>query len=144
MKLFQNENIKDLIEIYKKFPQDKRVLIIIGAITGLIIFLFLLKLKLNNYSIIGGNFDFESTAFFGDFIGGVIGTIFTGAGFYFLYVTLAEQRKAIENQEQAFKTERFEARFFEMLNLHYYIKSLVFSLLIRLKFIKLIIKKSCF
>jgi hypothetical protein len=112
------EKTNSLLARYKESSLDTKVIINIVFISLLIIFIFLVKLIANGYFIIGGHFDFANTAQFGDFIGGVIGTIFTGAGFYFLYVTLTEQRKAIKNQEEAFKTERFEARFFEMLKIY--------------------------
>ncbi|WP_205334641.1 putative phage abortive infection protein [Flavobacterium fluviale] len=67
----------------------------------------------------------DATGQFGDFIGGVIGTILSGAGFYFLYITLVEQRKsiqeqkeALENQKISFEKERFEAKFFDLIKLH--------------------------
>lgn len=48
---------------------------------------------------------------FGDFIGGFIGTLFSLAGIFFLYLTLKEQR---EN----FNKERLENNFFEMIKFH--------------------------
>ncbi|UUF15231.1 MULTISPECIES: putative phage abortive infection protein [Flavobacterium] len=48
---------------------------------------------------------------FGDFIGGIVGTIFSLAGIFFLYLTLKEQR---EN----FTKERLENNFFEMIKFH--------------------------
>jgi uncharacterized membrane protein len=55
--------------------------------------------------------DFEKTGEFGDFIGGFVGTIFSAAGFIFLYLTLVDQR-------QSNRKERFESRFFELVKLH--------------------------
>lgn len=48
---------------------------------------------------------------FGDFIGGFVGTLFSLAGIFFLYLTLKEQR---EN----FNKERLENNFFEMIKFH--------------------------
>jgi len=48
---------------------------------------------------------------FGDFIAGVVGTIFTLAGFFLLYLTLKDQR-------DNFHRERLESTFFEMIKLH--------------------------
>lgn len=48
---------------------------------------------------------------FGDFIAGVVGTFFSLAGFFLLYLTLKDQR---EN----FHKERLESNFFEMIKFH--------------------------
>lgn len=55
--------------------------------------------------------DFSITGQFGDFIGGVVGTIISAAGFIFLYLTFKEQR-------ESFAKERFESKFFELIKLH--------------------------
>lgn len=47
----------------------------------------------------------------GDFIGGVIGTVFSLAGFFILVLTLTEQTKFANK-------ERFESKFFDLLKLH--------------------------
>lgn len=60
---------------------------------------------------INDEIDYNITGQVGTYIGGIIGTLFSGASFYFLYVTLIEQRKTFER-------ERFETRFFEMLKIH--------------------------
>ncbi|PTS95661.1 hypothetical protein DBR11_21010 [Pedobacter sp. HMWF019] len=73
-------------------------------------------------------FDATATGQFGDFIGGVIGTVINAFAFYFLYLTLTEQKKATEEQKtatdnqriatydqrKAFELERFESKFFEL------------------------------
>jgi hypothetical protein len=71
------------------------------------------------------NFDPSATGQFGDFVGGVIGTIINSAAFYFLYLNLSEQKKATDDQriatsEQraAFELERFESKFFELVKFH--------------------------
>jgi len=53
----------------------------------------------------------DKTGQVGDFIGGVIGTIFTLAGFLVLVLTLLEQTSFASK-------ERFESKFFELLKLH--------------------------
>lgn len=58
-----------------------------------------------------GDLSIETAGQFGDYIGGFIGTIFSIAGFIFLYLTLKEQR-------EAFRSERFETRFIEMVKFH--------------------------
>ena len=55
--------------------------------------------------------DLSITGFIGDFIGGVVGTFFSIAGFVILVITLRDQK-------EAFLKERFEQRLFEMIKLH--------------------------
>lgn len=108
----------DYYKIYKESPSDKKRLIEIVLLSIIILFIFLIKISVNGYWLWGGSLAFAETGQFGDFIGGVIGTIFSGAGFYFLYITLVEQRKAITSQKESFEKERFEAKFFDLIRLH--------------------------
>ena len=65
---------------------------------------FLISTALNGYSIwTHGDINFEVTGQFGDFVGGFLGTIINGAAFYFLYLTLNEQRKS--GITQSFETK---------------------------------------
>jgi len=57
------------------------------------------------------NIDYAITGQIGDFIGGIVGTIISIAGFYFLYITF-------NNQTKSFERERLESKFFNMINLH--------------------------
>lgn len=84
-------------------------LIVIGA-TITVWYLFLLKSD-GWHFISNEKVDIEKSGQFGDYIGGFVGTVFSLAGFIFLFLTLKEQR-------QAFKKERFENHFFELLKLH--------------------------
>jgi hypothetical protein len=58
-----------------------------------------------------GRVDIAKTGAFGDYVGGFIGTLFSLAGFVFLFLTLKEQRLS-------FQKERFENHFFELVKLH--------------------------
>ncbi|WP_166566559.1 putative phage abortive infection protein [Emticicia sp. CRIBPO] len=55
--------------------------------------------------------NFEATGQFGDYFGGVIGTLISLAALIFLFINLIEQRAS-------FKKERFETRYFEMIKFH--------------------------
>lgn len=105
------------------------LLVISIVITGY----FLGRIAVHGYWIWGdGKIQFEETGQVGDFIGGVVGTLISGAGFYFLYLTLNEQRKAINQQEKAvneqklaireqkmsFERERFESKYLDLVKLH--------------------------
>lgn len=78
----------------------------------IILFIFISKLS-NHYElpVLGESPNLDNSAKVGDFIGGVVGVLFSLAGVFLLVLTFAEQRNA-------FKKERFEARYFELLKIH--------------------------
>lgn len=83
--------------------------IIVG---GLISVYFFVSTSIDGYWIWGSNkTDFPTTGQFGDFVGGVVGTIFALAGTLLIFLSFYEQTK--QN-----KREAFEAAFFEMVHLH--------------------------
>ncbi|MXO06821.1 putative phage abortive infection protein [Flavobacterium sp. HBTb2-11-1] len=76
-------------------------------ITSAVIFGYFLIITIaNGYWIWGENLDFTATGQFGDFIGGFLGTVINAAAFYFLYLTLNEQRKS--GQQQSFETKIYD------------------------------------
>ncbi len=113
----KNKLIK-LKEYYINSSEDRKILLWSLGISFLIILFFLIKISFNGFWIWGGNLAFAETGQFGDFVGGVIGTIFSGAAFYFLYITLVEQRSASISQLNSFERERLESRFFELIKMH--------------------------
>jgi len=58
-----------------------------------------------------GKLEIDATGQTGEFIGGVVGTIFSLAGFVMLLLT-------IRQQNDSFQKERFETNFFELLKIH--------------------------
>lgn len=90
-----------------------RISSIIFVVIGILIFgCFLIKSSLDGYSVWPTlKTDYQVTGQFGDFVGGVIGTLFALAGTFLIYLTFQEQSK--EN-----KRSSFEAIFFEMIRLH--------------------------
>lgn len=54
---------------------------------------------------------YDITGQIGDFIGGVIGTLISAVGFYYLYLTFSEQKIS-------FQRERLESNFFDLIKLH--------------------------
>lgn len=60
----------------------------------------------------------DNASKFGDFIGGVIGAIFTLVGIVLLYETLSFQRKELKESRQVFESQQFENTFFNLLNLY--------------------------
>ena len=90
---------------------NKNILYAVLGISLIVLAIFMFRVLNNGLNITSDEIKYDVTGQVGDFIGGVIGTIFSGAGFYFLYVTLVEQRKSFEH-------ESFETRFFELIRLH--------------------------
>jgi hypothetical protein len=85
---------------------------IASVFLGLAIFFgLLIKMSYGYYSISSESPNMEVTGQFGDFIGGVVGSLFSLAGVIMLFYTLKEQREAFHN-------ERMENRFFEMIRFH--------------------------
>src|SRR5690606_18821008 len=77
------------------------------AITGV----FLIKMAIEGFNFWNSGIEYAETGQIGDFIGGVVGTVISAAGFYFLYLTFNEQRKSFEK-------ERLESKFFDLIKLH--------------------------
>lgn len=90
----------------------KNLTITLLVFVGLTFLYLLISTCIDGYSIWSSNkIDFAVTGQFGDFIGGFLGTVINGAAFYFLYLTLNEQRKSTEKQS-------FETKFYELIHLH--------------------------
>lgn len=86
----------------KKLLQFLSILTIVLGISISVIYVLELKLDWMNV---------EKSAQIGDFIGGVVGTIFSLSAFLLLVLTFYEQTKFA-------KKERFESKFFDLLKLH--------------------------
>lgn len=55
---------------------------------------------------------------YGGLIGGLVGPLFSLAGFILLYVTIVSQRQSFEEQQKSSFIQQFETRFFELIRLH--------------------------
>lgn len=85
------------------------ILLIIGGIISLY---FTWSAYCDNYIFWGSSkIDFEKTGQLGDFLGGVVGTVFALAGTFLIYLSFKEQTR--QNNR-----EGFETTFFELVNLH--------------------------
>ena len=83
--------------------------ILIGL--GCLVFVsFIIKSCNDDFSLFGST-NYEVTGQFGDYVGGVVGTLFALAGTFLIYLTFNEQLR--ENKRNA-----FESIFFQMINLH--------------------------
>lgn len=97
---------------------NKTIFYVTLVVSLLISSVFLFRVLTNGLNVWGDEIKYDITGQVGDFIGGVVGTVLSGAGFYFLYMTLVAQRESIIEQKKAFERERFESKFFELINLH--------------------------
>jgi hypothetical protein len=98
---------------------NKSLVLWLLIICGVITIYLLTSSWIDGYRIWGSNpIKYDVTGQIGDFIGGVVGTIISGAGFYFLYLTLRAQRIAFEEQGKAFERERLESKFFDLVKMH--------------------------
>lgn len=92
--------------------QFLKIISVISILIGVIITCFFLFKLSTDYQIFNNNSVLlPETGQVGDFIGGVVGTIFSLAGFFILVLTLTEQTKFANK-------ERFESKFFDLLKLH--------------------------
>lgn len=83
------------------------VAIILTIIGLLILIVFLYKLS-NNFTIVGTEILLTETAQVGDFIGGLIGSIWALAGVLLFFSALKIQREEFKLQRQEFKEQRLE------------------------------------
>jgi hypothetical protein len=111
----------------------RRILLLAGipSLIGIIIIVwFMLDLPFNDGSNIR---DASLFGQYGDFIGGLLGTVFTIFGFIILIISFFQQRdqfrqlfneqrnqfnELTREQRQQFQNERFESRLFEMIKYH--------------------------
>lgn len=78
---------------------------------GIVISIVHLVLTIGSDYYVGFGYDFEKTGQFGDYVGGVIGTIFALAGTILVYASFV-------NQQKRNTKESFELAYFEMLKIH--------------------------
>ncbi len=89
-----------------------KIVSIISVIAGVAVATFFFVMISDDYQVFGNNTVLlNETGLVGDFVGGVIGTIFSLAGFFLLVLTLNEQNNFANK-------ERFESKFFDLLKLH--------------------------
>lgn len=93
-------------KLYNRIVNEKTASnsIIIGFIISLIMFiLFLFK---GSYHIVADeNISEETVGQFGDFIGGVVGTLFSLVGVILFYIALKEQREDFKTNQEALKMQ---------------------------------------
>lgn len=119
--------IYNLRKTYKKYGSFGIILLIISVIsigTGMIVtYIFISKIAAT-VSLINGaeQIDQQLTGVIGDFIGGVVGTIWSFAGVILFFLALRLQSKELslqleelKNTKEVFITQQFENTFFNLL-----------------------------
>ncbi len=109
-----------------KSTKSKSIMILLAAITVIVCLVLFIRLVADGYSFWArGATSYEVTGQVGDFIGGVIGTLFSFAAFYMMYLTLEEQReehdddkKAQGKKDREHYEDKVEGRFFTLLEFH--------------------------
>ncbi len=90
---------------------NKNVAYFFIGLSLLITLILIIRIFADGYIFWSTSVKYDITGQIGDFIGGVIGTIISAAGFYFLYLTFNDQRRSFEK-------ERLESKFFDLIKLH--------------------------
>jgi hypothetical protein len=111
--------------VKRQFANRERIIVnlfIIVAFSSVLIGLiilgrFLYKLS-NSYSINGTNILLQETGQVGDFIGGVIGTIWSLTGVLLFYVTLQLQRKELAENRKHFQLSRITEIIYKQLEMY--------------------------
>lgn len=93
--------------------------VLITIIGAIIVFWFLYRLlKVDGHYNPNHKINLPDAGQVGDFIGGVVGTLFSLTGIILLYETLALQRKELESSRQVLEKQQFETTFFNLINLY--------------------------
>ncbi len=99
----------------KKFTWTTFIGFALAAIGILLIIVFSFSKAFNDGS---GIFNATIANNYGGFIGGLVGPIFSLAGFLLLYETIVAQRQSFDSQQKSFEIQQFETKFFELIHIH--------------------------
>ncbi|MFJ1262712.1 putative phage abortive infection protein [Capnocytophaga canis] len=106
--------MKLLYSILKKRIAISIVLLILGVFVSI---LFIGRLWYDGFVNLQ-MIDSEKAAQTGDFIAGIVGTIFTLIGIILLYETLSLQRQEFVESRKVFQSQQFENKFFSLVELY--------------------------
>ena len=85
-------------------------------ITGMIILIGFLFILYNNGYCINKSIDMTVTGQIGDFIGGVVGTVWSLSGILFIYATIQQQNIIIERDNDKFLFELLQKKYVNEIN----------------------------
>ncbi|MCW3076817.1 MAG: hypothetical protein JWO32_1426 [Bacteroidetes bacterium] len=101
---------------FRKRMLTSVTLCLIGA--GICIWFLIRSLYFENHWNHSGDINYTIAGQFGDFIGGLVGTLFSIVGVVLLYETLALQRHESEETRKVLVKQQFENTFFSLLKLY--------------------------
>lgn len=99
----------------KKFTWTTFIGFALAAVGLLLIIIFSFSKAFNDGS---GVLNADLANNYGQFIGGLVGPIFSLAGFLLLYETIVAQRISFNDQQRSFEIQQFETKFFELIRIH--------------------------
>jgi hypothetical protein len=91
----------------------KKLVLVVLSLGIIITIYFIVSAAIDGYCIWGKN-DYEVTGQFGDFIGGVVGTLFSLAGTLLIYLTFKEQLK-FNNEQKDFNKQQLDFNNFQQI-----------------------------
>lgn len=91
---------------------------LVFGLIGLTIMIIFIALLIPEHLNLGFKLSLEKAASIGDFIGGVIGVLFSIAAFLLLYETLNVQKAEINQTNKQLQKQSFENNLFQMINVH--------------------------
>lgn len=94
------------------------ILAIIVTLAGILTMFYYFKWTSPIHFNFSKEIDISKASKVGDFIGGVVGTLFALVGIFLLYETLRLQRREFEESRKVFQHQQFENSFFQMLSVH--------------------------
>jgi len=107
--------------IINKFIVKNRIAISrILVLSGLLIIFWVVfrGFFIEKFIDLNSSVNLDSAAKIGDFIGGIVGVIFTLVGIVLLYETLSLQRKELKESRQVFEKQQFENTFFGLIKMY--------------------------
>ncbi len=117
MKEYKNSTGKGKEE-EQKVLLNKKLYIWLCVIFMVIAFIFFVWGRQIVFCVWSSTIDHELWGTFGDFVGGVLGTIFSVISLLLVIQTFTEQQRVTEHNSDQVDVERFNALFFELLHLY--------------------------
>ena len=91
---------------------------LIGIGSFISFFLLILYLAKTTRLSLSSGIDIDIFSSYGTLIGGILGALFSLAGIFLLIATLESQEKAIGLQENNYRNQLFESKFFDLIKMH--------------------------
>lgn len=103
----EKSEVENKISIFDMSLKYSALVLAISGILIIIIFLIIISYK---FSLINGELDMSSTGQVGDFIGGVVGSMWAFSGVILFFLALRLQRKEFSSQTEQLKLQKDELK----------------------------------